>query len=99
MLEAKSKTAEDIVETRERKSKTQGPDSPRRKREQSNNSKNKRRQTEETSQQMSDITFSENSTFEKGFNPPTETLQAQASTGKIMTEIENGEEARPDKDK
>ena len=72
----------------------QGPESPRRKREQSNNSKNKRRQTEETSQPMSDITFSDGSTFEKGFTPPPETLQAQAGTDRLNTEISNGEEAR-----
>ena len=43
---------------------------------------------------MSDITFSDGSTFEKGFNPPPETLQAQAGTDRLNTEISNGEEAR-----
>ena len=43
---------------------------------------------------MSDITFSDGSTFEKGFTPPIETVQVQASTDRLMTEIRNGEEAR-----
>ena len=43
---------------------------------------------------MSDITFSDGSCFEKGFQPPPETLHAQAGTDRLNTEIRNGEEAR-----
>ena len=73
----------------------QGPESPRRKREASENSKNKKRFTEDIdSQQMSDITYSDGSTFVRCFNPPEATTQAQASTDRVLTDIVNGEAAR-----
>ena len=43
---------------------------------------------------MSDITYSDRSTFEKGFTPPTETMQAQIGTEKLRTKISNGEAPR-----
>ena len=88
VLEAKSKSPNEIESGRDRKIDYQASESPRRKREQSHNSKNKRRQTEETSQQLSDITFSDGSTH------PPETGQAQESTDRLMLEIHNGELAR-----
>ena len=52
----------------------QRPETPRKKREQSENIKNKKRHREKDSQQMSDITYSDGSTFVKGHTPPEETI-------------------------
>ena len=43
---------------------------------------------------MSNITYSDGLTFEKGFTPLVETVQARAGTERLMLDIQNGETAR-----
>ena len=69
-------------------------ESPRWKREQSENRKNKKRITEEDSQQMSDIKYSNSSTFVKGFTPPDDTIEAQRRTDIILEDVKKGEDTK-----